>query len=238
MRPMQRPIMTLLAICLLTPALFAADAPSDLQVPTVVLLGDSIRLGYARSVTKLLDGKATVVSPNANGGDSSRLLSNVTAWAVQAQPAVVHFNCGIHDLKKFKATGKFQVSPEQYEANLRAIVAKLRKETRATVLFALTTPIVDDRAAKERAERDYELLRASVEQYNAIARRVMQELDVPVNDLPAALGDEAAQNRLVATDGVHFTSAGSERLAEAVASFVTKHLPKPAGVTKRAESKP
>src|SRR5690606_24065734 len=153
-------------------------------------------------VAQQLAGKATIVSPKPNGGDSSNVLKNIEAWALREQPAVVHFNSGIHDTKRFKASGKFQVSPEQYEANLRAIVGRLRTETKAKILFALTTPIVDERAAKTRADRDYELLDASTEQYNAIARRVMKELDVPVNDLRAALGDSEAQAAAIVNDGV------------------------------------
>jgi lysophospholipase L1-like esterase len=211
----------------------AADEPRDPNLPTVVLMGDSIRLGYTRAVAKQLAGKANVVSPSANGGDSSNVLKNLEAWIIRAQPTVVHFNCGIHDTKKFKETGKFQVSPEAYEANLRAIVAQLRKQTKATVLFALTTPIVDDRAAQQRADKNYELLDASTVQYNAIARRVMQELAVPVNDLRTALGDSTEHARLINADGVHFTSEGSEKLAAAVAAFVTEHLPTTAKATRQ-----
>lgn len=216
---------TLSAILLLTGPALAQEQPAEETLPTVVLLGDSIRLSYAPQVKKLLQGKAKLLSPSANGGDSSNFVKNLEAWAIKAQPAVVHFNCGIHDVKKFKATGKFQVSPEDYEKNLRTIVERLRKETKAKVLFALTTPVIDARAAKTRAERNYELLDASTEQYNAIARRVMQELDVPVNDLRAALGDADEQAAAISEDGVHFNIAGVEKLGTAVTKFVTAHLP-------------
>jgi lysophospholipase L1-like esterase len=210
---------------LLSSTATATDQPANQDLPTVVLLGDSIRLSYAPIVVKQLAGKANVVSPKANGGDSANVLKHLDEWAIRAQPAIVHFNCGIHDVKKSKTTGKFQVSPDDYEANLRKIVKRLRKETKAKVVFALTTPLIDERAAKGRADKDYELLDASAEQYNQIARRVMQELDVPVNDLRAALGDQAEQARLIGGDGVHFTAQGSEKLGAAVASFVSKQLP-------------
>lgn len=99
------------------------------------------------TVMEQLAGKAIVVSPEANGGDSSNVLQHLDRRVIRERPAVVHFNCGIHDTKKFKATGRFQGPPEQYEANLRKIVERIRKETGAVVLFATTTPILDDRAA-------------------------------------------------------------------------------------------
>jgi lysophospholipase L1-like esterase len=216
----------ILAMSAASRVLHGAEPAADVKLPKVVLLGDSIRLSYTATVKKQLAGKANVVSPPQNGGDSANLSKHLDKWAVQEQPVVVHFNCGIHDVKKSKATGKFQVSPEQYEANLRAIVKRLREGTKATVLFALTTPLVDDRAAKLRADRDYELLNASTEQYNEIARRVMQELDVPVNDLRAALGGPEEQAKAIVDDGVHFTGPGAAKLGTAVAEFIGRYLPK------------
>lgn len=204
-----------------------AEDQSQLALPKVVLIGDSIRLSYAPTVTKLLQGQAQVVSSKANGGDSSNVLKHLDEWVIREKPAVVHFNCGIHDTKKFTRTGKFQVPPEQYEANLREIVARIRKETDATVLFALTTPILDERAAKARTGRDYELLQASVDQYNAIARKVMEELKVPVNDLPAVLSEsgEPSAPKLMNSDGVHFNRDGEAVLGKQVAGFVSGYLP-------------
>jgi lysophospholipase L1-like esterase len=203
----------------------AADEPPPLALPKVVLLGDSIRLGYAPTFAKELTGRAVVVSHPANGGDSARELASLQQWAIREQPAVVHFNCGIHDVKKFKTSGQFQVPPEKYEANLRTIVERLRKETNATVLFAITTPLIDDRAAKQRTKADYELLDASAQQYNQIALKVMNELHVPVNDLRSALGGPDDWSQLMRDDGVHFTPEGSEKLGQAVAKFVSQHLP-------------
>ena len=194
-------------------------------LPKVVLLGDSIRLGYAPLVEKLLAGKAIIVSPKANGGDSTNTLKNLEAWAIREQPDIVHLNCGIHDVKKSKKTGEHQVPAQQYEANLRRIVERLWKETKATVIFATTTPILDERAAKSRAKAEYELLEASATQYNGIARKVMQELKVPVNDLRTVMPDASAREKLISADGIHFTQEGREKLAAAVADVISSHLP-------------
>jgi lysophospholipase L1-like esterase len=202
----------------------AYSQPPAAALPKVVLLGDSIRLGYAPYVEKALAGQATVISPKPNGGDSSRLLTNLAEWAIREEPTIVHFNCGIHDIKKSKTTGSFQIPPDQYEANLRAIVERLRKETNALVVFASTTPIDDVRAATTRQSADYELLGGSVRQYNEIVRRVMHELNVPVNDLRAALGDAEQQTTLLRDDGIHFTSVGYEKLGQAVAAEIRKQL--------------
>lgn len=194
-------------------------------LPKVVLVGDSIRLGYQSGVVTKLAGRAVVIGSQSNGGDSNNVLKNLGAWIVKEQPQVVHLNCGIHDTKQFKATGQFQVPPEKYEANLREIVTRIRTETKATVLFALITPILTERAAKTRAERDYALSGEAVGQYNAIARRVMNELNVPVDDLHSVFDDQPSRENAMNSDGVHFTAEGSQKLAETVAEFVGKYLP-------------
>ncbi|MCA9086993.1 MAG: SGNH/GDSL hydrolase family protein, partial [Planctomycetaceae bacterium] len=164
-------------LCVLAQTAAFGQSPNEeaatATLPKVVLVGDSIRLSYAPIVTQQLEGRAVVVSPKPNGGDSSNVLKNLEQWVLREKPAIVHFNCGIHDTKKFSGTGRFQVSPEQYEANLRQIVERIRENTEAVVIFATTTPILDDRAAAARQGRDYELLGASVQQYNTIARKVM-----------------------------------------------------------------
>ena len=51
-------------------------------LPVVVLIGDSIRMGYAPVVAEKLKGVAEVVSAAENGGDSRNVLKNLDAWAI------------------------------------------------------------------------------------------------------------------------------------------------------------
>ena len=164
--------------CLTRPASGEETAP---QLPRVVLLGDSIRLGYAPLVAKRLAGKATVVSPASNGGDSAALLRQIEQWAIRENPAVVHFNCGLHDLRLTKAIGRHQVEAAQYQANLEQLATRLRKETTAAVVFANTTPILDARRAGRNEK--FSFAEADVQRYNSAAVSVMNRCGAPVNDL-------------------------------------------------------
>lgn len=151
------------------------------SLPKVALIGDSIRMGYAPLVVEHLAGRAQVISPEPNGGDSANVLRHLEAWVVREQPDVVHLNCGLHDLKRSKASGDYQVPLAQYETNLRAIVDRLRQDTSASIVFATTTPILDERHAQRRA--DFDRFAADVQRYNTCATAVMQAADVPVHDL-------------------------------------------------------
>jgi dienelactone hydrolase/lysophospholipase L1-like esterase len=213
--------------CLLPLALVALfPTPSRVQpkaapaLPKVVLVGDSIRLGYAPLVAKRLQGKAEVISP-PGAGDSTWLARNLDSFVLSHKPDLVHFNVGLHDLRLSKKTKSHQVEPAEYEGNLDAILMRLKKETSATVIFASTTPIDDDRHAKRKG--GYHRFEKDVRHYNDAALRLMRKHGVVVHDLHGLVHHLGAAG-LLAEDGTHFTTEGKERLADAVADCVLRHL--------------
>ena len=212
----RRPFIRCLIALAATFASTSAHAQSPTKpVPKVVLIGDSIRGGYEKLVAQRLAGKI-VLSKVSAGGDSASVLQHLEA-IIGEQPDVIHFNCGLHDLKQDKQTQQHQVELAAYEANLTQIVARLQKETTAALVFANTTPIIDERHAKRGAPFDRH--EADVQRYNARALAVMRAAGVPVHDLHAAVV-EAGAERLIGADGTHYSTAGYERLAEAVADSV------------------
>src|SRR5262245_60221895 len=101
--------------------LLAQQPAGKAELPRVVLIGDSIRMGYAPLVAKRLEGRAVILSPKPNGGDSGNVLKNLDEWAVNAKADVIHLNCGLHDLKQFKKDKSYQVDLDKYQTNLREI---------------------------------------------------------------------------------------------------------------------
>ena len=75
-----------------TPIRGQARPPSGTALPRVVLVGDSIRLGYAPRVAERLAGKAVVISPAENGGDSANVLAHLDEWVLRQKPDVIHLN--------------------------------------------------------------------------------------------------------------------------------------------------
>jgi dienelactone hydrolase len=188
-------------------------------LPKVVLIGDSIRLGYAPLVAKKLAGTAEVVNFPEPIGDTTVVLKNLDTW-LAGKPAVVHINSGLHDLKRDKTAKSHQVSIEKYEQHLKAIIERIRMGT-PNVVFANTTPILDDRHARRKAS--FDRFEKDVKDYNAVALKTMASLGVPVNDLHRIVTD-AGPEAMLGRDGTHFTPAGSERLADAVADCVRRQL--------------
>jgi hypothetical protein len=197
----------------------------DANLPRVLLIGDSISIGYTLPVRKLLDGKANVHRVLTNCGPTTRGVEQIDQWLGDKPWDVIHFNWGLHDLKYMGAEGqnladpqaagsRQQVPPAEYEANLRQLVQRL-KQTGAELIWCSTTPVPE--GAQGRLPED-------AAQYNQIAVRIMEEHGVVVNDLYAFAKPRLAQIQLPAN--VHFTSDGSAALAEEVAQAITAALAK------------
>lgn len=207
------------AVCGLLIAAGAARAQGE--KPRVVLIGDSIRMGYAPAVAARLEGVAEVISPAENGGDSGNVLAHLEEWVVRQKPTIVHLNCGLHDLRRPRGGDGHEVELDRYQENLRRIVVRIRERTGAHLIFAATTPILDDRHAARGLE--FDRTEADVRAYNAAARSVMFAAGVPIHDLHWLVDKHGAETMLD-RDGTHFTPEANERLAEAVADVVRRYL--------------
>ena len=69
-----------------------SDIPIDQALPNVLILGDSISIGYTRQVREGLKGQANVIRPNANCGDTRHGLAQIETWLGDGKWQVIHFN--------------------------------------------------------------------------------------------------------------------------------------------------
>lgn len=192
-------------------------------LPRVLLIGDSISIGYTLDVRELLKGKANVHRIPTNGGPTTNGLKNIKAWLGNSKWDVIHFNWGLHDLKYVqdasakptdpKASASHpQVALVDYEKNLAELV-KIMQATGAKLIWCNTTPVPAGSAG--RIEGD-EL------KYNEAAARVMKAANIPTDDLHAhALAKPGVQ----LPANVHYTAEGSRYLAEKVATEIAARLP-------------
>ncbi|MCO6454133.1 MAG: SGNH/GDSL hydrolase family protein [Pirellulaceae bacterium] len=199
-------------------------------LPRVLLIGDSISIGYTLDVRELLKGKANVHRPAANCGPTTAGLKSLDQWLATGGQGkkwdVIHFNWGLHDLKYMgpdgsnladpKAVGSHQqVPPEEYRKNLRELVKHLKK-TGAVLVWRNTTPVPEGAAGRVPGDSA---------RYNEIAAEVMRAESVQIHDLYSFASRHAAEIQLPAN--VHYSKDGSRRLAEEVAAVIAKALPRP-----------
>jgi len=159
---------------------FPRDLKEDPSLPRVLIIGDSISMYYTAEVRHLLTGKVNVLRIPDNGKNTGYGLKNIDYWLGDGDWAVIHFNFGLHDLAIMPATGKEQVSLEDYEKNLRQLVKTLRA-TGAKLIWASTTPVPEGTNARSEAD---------AVAYNAVAKKVMDENQIPIDDLHALVESE------------------------------------------------
>ncbi|QOV88687.1 SGNH/GDSL hydrolase family protein [Humisphaera borealis] len=182
-------------------------------LPRVLLIGDSISIGYTVPVRKQLEGKANVHRALANCGPTKNGVTGIDKWLGDGKWDVIHFNFGIHDLRHMP-DGKRQVEPADYEKNLRTLVEKMKK-TGAKVIFATTTPIPAGELNPVRTFGD-------VGEYNQIALKVMKDTGVTIDDLNAAITPHLA--KMQRPKDVHFSEEGSNFLATKVVESIKAAL--------------
>lgn len=199
------------------------------DLPKVLLLGDSISIGYTPIVQELLKDKAIVVRPTYEDGKAENCegttkgVSKMEAWIGDTDWDVIHFNFGLHDIKHVDpVTGKNsknlldpqQAAPKYYRKNLKAIV-KILKTTDAQLIFATTTPYPDEVNGPLR-------LPSMPERYNKIATKIMRKSKIPVNDLYDLVLPHL--DELQRPANVHFTELGSQALGKQVSEIIGQYL--------------
>ena len=191
-----------------------APVADDPKLLRVLLIGDSISIGYTLPVRKLLEGKANVHRIPENGGPTSNGAAKIDKWLGDSKWDVIHVNWGLHDLKL--VDGKHQVPLEEYEKHLRGLVKKL-KATGAKIVWASTTPVPAGKTSPPRQAED-------VPRYNEVAKKVMDENGVAIDDLYAFALPKLKEIQLPAN--VHYSAKGYEALAGEVAKSIQAALTK------------
>jgi len=203
-----------------------ADPDEVKGLPRVLLIGDSISMGYTLTVRSELKGKANVYRPKANCGPTDTGLKYIDQWLGEEKWDVIHFNWGLHDVMHYlnsvakedrvphATDGAFRRnSPEQYEKKLRELVSKLQA-TGATLIWASTTPIPDSSTGLWKP--------GDSAVYNKIAAGVMKEKGIATDDLWTFI--EPKLRALQKEGDVHFSAAGSAALGKEVARVIEQTL--------------
>ena len=188
--------------------------------PSAILIGDSICMGYRPLVKEHLSEKVNILGVSANGGDSSNMLKNLDEWMINREADLIHFNCGLHDLKLERNATTHQQPLEVYESNLRKIVERLQKETKTPLAWATSTPVIDERHS---AVKGFDRHLSDVQAYNRVAHAIMSEAGIPMNDLYSVIQNDDVEACLV-NDGVHMTEHGNRILTDAVCDCILHQL--------------
>jgi len=210
------------------------NPPGDPKLPNVLLLGDSISIGYTIPVRQFLLGKANVYRAPENCCHTGYALEQTVGsnhprlktWLGTNQWNVIHFNWGIWDTHGIDKTTRALIQDEskvapdqvrcryslaQYRTNLTEIVTMLQG-TGARLIWASTTPLMNRKGARF----------DDVLKYNAVAAEVMKEHGIPINDLYTFTLSETKTWQH--GDGCHFLPLGNQNLGEKVGNLILETL--------------
>lgn len=180
----------------------------------IILLGDSIRMGYGPDVEKYFKAKGfDFYQPQDNCRYSKYLLRMLYDYKDIFKDAdVIHFNAGHWDVCQLFDDKKTFSSIEEYRENLRRIT-KLLLEITPKVIFATTTPV-----RLEHPRNDNK----TIDEFNRVAIEVMNEFGVRVNDLNALLREDIYSN--ICEDLTHLSEQGKDKCAKQVISFIEEEI--------------
>lgn len=141
----------------------------------VVLLGDSIRMGYGPVVEEELKKQGhKVFQPSDNCRFIHYLLRAIFDYQEQIKDAdVIVFNAGLWDICELFGDGEPFTPIEEYKAHLRKVTKLLLKIT-PHVIFVTTTPVREGHPYNDNNV---------IALYNKEACSIMKEYGVTINDL-------------------------------------------------------
>ena len=186
----------------------------------LLLIGDSIRRGYDKSVKKTLNGKVNVIYPEENCRFASYVLRHFHEWfgGLDAKDIdVIHWNAGLWDC--LRLFGEEPQTPlDVYAYYIERICIRIKKLCpNAKVVFATSTKVLS-----EKMSYNFKRYNEEIEKYNETAVNIVKKYGFEINDLytlSASLPDEAH------SDPVHYyTPKATEMFTNKVLCAVSSML--------------
>lgn len=187
--------------------------------PKVLIIGDSISLGYTPYVQEILQDEATVVHHKGNAQYTGNGLLKIDKWLGDDHWDVIHVNFGLWDLYGWQYMDTLR-TPETYGANLDVLITRL-EQTGAEIIWATTTPVCPG------PERTCNLVidKKTEKRFRRAALKVMRKHSIEVNDLYKCIHPFMNDHSL-GKNNVHFTKNGYRILAAQVSESIQSKLNK------------
>lgn len=187
----------------------------------IVLIGDSIRMGYDKYIKDALDRTAEVYYPSENCKFAEYVLRYAHEWKKNgewgADVDLVHWNAGLWDA--LELFGDEPLTPLSFYGELiRRIDKRLRMLfPKAKFVFATSTNVNEGASSP-----DFTRHNATIEKYNVEALRALSDTDTAINDLYSLTASVPDSYR---SDWVHFyTPEGTELIGGKVLSVICELL--------------
>ena len=189
--------------------------------PKILIVGDSISLGYTPYVREDLQGIAEVYHNRGNAQHTGTGLDSIETWIGTKDWDIIQFNWGLWDLcyrhpdsktqgNRDKVHGTITYELEDYGKNLDSIVQWMKAKSDAKLIFVTTTYVPENEAGRYQEDAI---------RYNQLAKRIMEENGVVINDIYEA---SRRIHRHYGKDSgdVHYLPEGYQALAKEITDFL------------------
>lgn len=196
-------------------------AACDVKNPKILIIGDSISIGYTPFVEEYFSGKAIVSHNPGNAQHTGTGLKNIEEWVGNEMWDIIQFNWGLWDLcyrhsdskvqgNRDKVNGKITYSLEEYKNNLDSIASILKNISSAKLIFVTTTYVPENEAGR---------FNEDAQKYNEAAKEIMKKHEILVHDIYEQ-SKSIHKSYGKGTDDVHYTKKGYEKLAALISIFL------------------
>lgn len=193
--------------------------------PAILIIGDSISIGYTPFVKEHFRGKATILHNPGNAQHTGTGMEKIDEWLGDEKWDIVQFNWGLWDLayrnpkamaygNRDKINGKVTFSVDEYASNLDSLVTMIKSKTDAKLIFVTTSYVPDEEVGR---------FSSDPEKYNAVAKSIMKKHDIEINDIYKTSA-KIHKKYGVGSNDVHYSPEGYKMLGEVISSFLEKEI--------------
>lgn len=205
-----------LALCLFPCLCFGDDG--------ILVVGDSNTL---RPMSYIRDALPCAHHSPGNARDTQFIIDNLPGWLIGKNYRIIYFNSGLWDIARRIPTPEdpwtldptdeapMAVDPDQYRFNLNVIAEMLKTWSPGSIIiFATSTDVPVDSIGR---------LPANLRRYNAIAKSVMDQQIIEVDDRYAFMLPYAYLHTDENGNKVHYTSSGNQIMASHIVDILQAH---------------
>ena len=185
----------------------------------VLLLGDSVGIGYRKYVKFAFENAAEVYFPNDNCRFSAFIVRFLDIWKGTLSLSdvdMVYFNAGLWDVA-IMDDGKPTISKEEYRKNISRLcdIIKILFPS-AKIVFATTTPVLEEGVG------EFKRFNKDIEEYNAIAVEEVKNKGGEIDDLYSTVKEFPKEYY---SDSTYlYTKKATEILTKQVVATIEKTL--------------
>lgn len=210
---------------IITTLIFIQSLNEYTEKPKILIIGDSISIGYTPFVKEALSSKFEVFHNPGNAQNTGTGLENIDKWIGNEDWDIIQFNWGLWDLcyrhpdskyhgNRDKINGKITFSVEDYKANLDSIIKIIKTKTKAKLVFVTTSYVPKNEVGR---------FQDDAIRYNEAAKEIMKKNNIPINDIYAKSKKIHKQYGL-GSDNVHFKPEGYKELSKLIVSFIENEV--------------